>query len=95
MLRWVQVSGGTYRVNRRLSYAIGSGRVSFSATNQAVLSTLADGEHLGEELLLQGHGNCWEFTAAAVTPCILFSMSRQDLQKAVRQSAPLREQLAQ
>ena len=32
MLPWVQVSGGTYRVNRRLSYAIGSGRVSFSVT---------------------------------------------------------------
>ncbi len=161
----VQVSGGTYRVNRRLSYAVGSGRVSFSATgddirvvppalreirplasladdaalaalagrftrreyqpgeviaeagqpadqlvliahgkvtktgagkygHQAVLSTLADGEHFGEELLLQGQGNCWEFTMAAVTPCIVFSLSRQDLQKAARQSAPLREQLA-
>ncbi|HEV3173360.1 MAG TPA: family 2B encapsulin nanocompartment shell protein [Actinocrinis sp.] len=31
-LPWVQVSGGTYRVNRRLSYAIGSGRVSFLRT---------------------------------------------------------------
>jgi hypothetical protein len=25
MLPWVQVSGGTHRVNRRLSYAVGSG----------------------------------------------------------------------
>lgn len=33
---WVQVSGGTYRVNRRLSYAIGSGRVSFSATGDDI-----------------------------------------------------------
>ncbi|GAA0691520.1 family 2B encapsulin nanocompartment shell protein [Kitasatospora atroaurantiaca] len=28
-LPWVQVSGGTYRVNRRLSLAVGRGRVSF------------------------------------------------------------------
>src|SRR5262249_46355942 len=30
MLTWVQASGGTYRVNRRLSYAIGDGRVMFT-----------------------------------------------------------------
>jgi hypothetical protein len=30
ILPWVQVSGGTYRVNRRLSYAVGDGRVSFT-----------------------------------------------------------------
>ena len=29
MLPWVQVQGGTYRVNRRLSYAVGDGRVEF------------------------------------------------------------------
>ena len=29
MLPWVDVAGGTYRVNRRLSYAIGDGRLSF------------------------------------------------------------------
>ena len=27
-LPWEEVSGGTYRVNRRLSYAVGRGRVS-------------------------------------------------------------------
>jgi CRP-like cAMP-binding protein len=30
VLPWVQVSGGTYRVNRRLSYTLGDGRVSFT-----------------------------------------------------------------
>jgi len=30
MLPWVQVSGGVFRVNRRLSYARGDGRLSFS-----------------------------------------------------------------
>jgi len=165
MLPWVQVSGGTYRVNRRLSYAVGSGRVSFSTAgddirvipptlreirplaslsddvalaalagvftkkeyqkgetiaeagqpadrmvliahgkvtktgagkygHHAVLDTLADGQHFGEELLLQGEGGSWEFTASAATPCITFSLSRKDLQRLARQSAPLREQLA-
>src|SRR2546423_12343040 len=36
MLPWVQVSGGTYRVNRRLSYAVGQGRVSFVQTGADV-----------------------------------------------------------
>src|SRR5215470_13130773 len=35
MLPWVQVSGGTYRVNRRLSYAVGRGRVAFAQTGGA------------------------------------------------------------
>ncbi|WP_308249999.1 family 2B encapsulin nanocompartment shell protein [Sphaerisporangium fuscum] len=31
MLPWVDVPGGAYRVNRRLSYAIGDGRLSFTS----------------------------------------------------------------
>jgi hypothetical protein len=34
MLPWVQVSGGTYRVNRRLAYAVGGGRVAIAQTAQ-------------------------------------------------------------
>lgn len=30
VLPWVHVAGGTYRVNRRLSYTVGDGRVSFT-----------------------------------------------------------------
>jgi hypothetical protein len=30
LLPWVQVSGGVFRVNRRLSYAVGDGRVTFT-----------------------------------------------------------------
>ncbi|MEH1983093.1 family 2B encapsulin nanocompartment shell protein [Nostoc sp.] len=30
MLPWVQVTGGAYRVNRRLTYDVGNGRVSFT-----------------------------------------------------------------
>ncbi len=36
ILPWVQASGGTYRVNRRLSYAIGDGRVTFISTGADV-----------------------------------------------------------
>jgi CRP-like cAMP-binding protein len=36
ILPWVQVSGGTYRVNRRLSYAVGDGLVSFITTGAEV-----------------------------------------------------------
>jgi CRP-like cAMP-binding protein len=37
MLPWVQVSGGSYRVNRRLSYAVGGGQVSFVDSADGVL----------------------------------------------------------
>lgn len=36
LLSWVRVSGGVYRVNRRLSYAVGDGRVSFVNTGSEV-----------------------------------------------------------
>jgi Type 2A encapsulin shell protein SrpI-like/Cyclic nucleotide-binding domain len=36
LLPWVQVHAGTYRVNRRLSYAVGRGRVSFVKTGDDV-----------------------------------------------------------
>jgi CRP-like cAMP-binding protein len=36
VLPWVQVTAGTYRVNRRLSYAVGDGRVTFVKTGSEV-----------------------------------------------------------
>nr|QKW93916.1 cAMP-binding protein/catabolite gene activator [Vitiosangium cumulatum] len=36
LLPWVQVNGGVFRVNRRLSYAVGDGRVSFTSTGAKV-----------------------------------------------------------
>jgi CRP-like cAMP-binding protein len=36
ILPWVQVKGGTYRVNRRLTYAVGDGRLKFSNTGATV-----------------------------------------------------------
>jgi CRP-like cAMP-binding protein len=36
VLPWVQVSGGTYRVNRRMTYVVGDGRVTFANTGAEV-----------------------------------------------------------
>ena len=36
VLPWVQIQGGVYRVNRRLSYAVGDGRVTFVTTGAQV-----------------------------------------------------------
>ncbi|MCW7942180.1 Crp/Fnr family transcriptional regulator [Streptomyces hygroscopicus] len=36
MLPWVNVQGGTYRVNRRLTYSVGDGRVTFVKTGDHV-----------------------------------------------------------
>lgn len=36
LLDWVNVQGGVYRVNRRLSYAVGDGRVTFTNVGAAV-----------------------------------------------------------
>jgi CRP-like cAMP-binding protein len=51
VLPWVQVSGGTYRVNRRLSYAVGDGRVTFTSVGSQVKVIPAE---LGELPLLRG-----------------------------------------
>lgn len=36
LLPWVQASGGAFRVNRRLSYAVGDGRVTFTSVGAKV-----------------------------------------------------------
>ncbi|MEU6933482.1 family 2B encapsulin nanocompartment shell protein [Streptomyces sp. NPDC046385] len=51
-LPWVQVHGGTYRVNRRLSYAVGDGRVTFVQTGERVAVIPAE---LGELPALRGY----------------------------------------
>ncbi|MCZ7458051.1 family 2B encapsulin nanocompartment shell protein [Streptomyces sp. WMMC940] len=52
MLPWVQVQGGTYRVNRRLSYSVGDGRVTFVQTGSQVEVIPAE---LGELPPLRGY----------------------------------------
>ncbi|MCA1697223.1 MAG: Crp/Fnr family transcriptional regulator, partial [Actinobacteria bacterium] len=36
MLPWVEASGGTFRVNRRLTYTVGDGQVTFDASGSGV-----------------------------------------------------------
>ncbi|MFF8597471.1 family 2B encapsulin nanocompartment shell protein [Streptomyces sp. NPDC015232] len=50
-LPWVDVQGGSYRVNRRLSYAVGDGRVTFVQTGGRVSVIPAE---LGELPALRG-----------------------------------------
>ncbi|GAA3562698.1 MULTISPECIES: family 2B encapsulin nanocompartment shell protein [Streptomyces] len=75
MLPWVNVQGGTYRVNRRLTYAVGDGRVTFVKTGDRVdvipaelceLPALRDYED--EEVLSELAQRCQqrEFTAGSV-----------------------------
>lgn len=54
MLPWVQVQGGTYRVNRRLSYSVGDGRVTFVQTGDRVTVIPAE---LGELPALRDFGD--------------------------------------
>ncbi|ANW17110.1 cyclic nucleotide-binding domain-containing protein [Streptomyces clavuligerus] len=50
-LPWVEVSGGTYRVNRRLTYAVGDGRIEFVQEGAQVRVIPHE---LGELSLLRG-----------------------------------------
>lgn len=52
LLQWVNVSGGVYRVNRRLTYAVGDGRVTF--TNIGTKISVIPAE-LGELPFLRGY----------------------------------------
>ena len=51
VLPWVQVNGGTYRVNRRLSFVVGDGKLTFSNVGDRV-SVVP--EELGELPVLDG-----------------------------------------
>ncbi|MFE7619342.1 family 2B encapsulin nanocompartment shell protein [Streptomyces sp. NPDC057496] len=53
-LPWVQVQGGTYRVNRRLSHSVGDGRVTFVQTGDRVEVVPAE---LGELPALRDFGD--------------------------------------
>ncbi|MEV6212057.1 family 2B encapsulin nanocompartment shell protein [Kitasatospora sp. NPDC051914] len=51
VLPWVQTAGGTYRVNRRLTYTVGDGRIEFVKTGSQVRVIPRE---LGELALLRG-----------------------------------------
>ncbi|ATB28528.1 family 2B encapsulin nanocompartment shell protein [Melittangium boletus] len=62
LLPWVQVSGGTFRLNRRLSYTLGDGRVSFVNTGAKVQVIP---QELTELPLLRGFDDVEALTALA------------------------------
>ncbi|MEV3950018.1 family 2B encapsulin nanocompartment shell protein [Streptomyces halstedii] len=164
MLPWVQVQGGTYRVNRRLSYSVGDGRVTFVQTGdqvavipaelgelpalrnfedeevlselarrceqrdvaagellvtsgeaadrvyllahgkvqkvgsgpygaETVLGVLADGAYFGDHTLVDADAT-WDYSARAVTPCTLLTLSRADVLNLAARADSLRDHLA-
>ncbi|CRK56064.1 cAMP-binding proteins-catabolite gene activator and regulatory subunit of cAMP-dependent protein kinases [Alloactinosynnema sp. L-07] len=164
MLPWIEAKGGAYRVNRRLSYAIGDGRVTFTNTgadvrvvpqelcelpvlrgfdDDAVLSSLADrfvqrefaagevivefghavdhvyliahgkvekvgsgaygdpvvlggladGDYFGDRSLLRAD-DIWEFTAKALTKCIVLALPSSVFAEVTERSDALRAQVA-
>ncbi|MFF4344445.1 family 2B encapsulin nanocompartment shell protein [Kitasatospora sp. NPDC001540] len=62
MLPWTQTSGGTYRVNRRLTYTVGDGRIEFIQTGGDVRVIPRE---LGELALLRGYEDDEVLTALA------------------------------
>ena len=62
MLPWVQADGGVFRVNRRLSYVLGDGRVSFTSTGSQI--RVIPGELL-ELALLRGYEDDGALSALA------------------------------
>lgn len=61
-LPWVEVKGGTYRVNRRLTYTVGDGRVEFVQDGASVRVIPRE---LGELALLRGFEDVEVLTALA------------------------------
>jgi CRP-like cAMP-binding protein len=62
MLPWVQTKGGTYRVNRRLTYTVADGRLTFSNTG-AVVEVIP--QELGQLPLLRGFNDSQVLSALA------------------------------
>ncbi|GAA0593121.1 cyclic nucleotide-binding domain-containing protein [Kribbella sandramycini] len=163
-LPWVETKGATFRVNRRTTYSVGDGRLSFSVAGSDVrvipaeltelpplrgfvdedvlnaladrfrreevapgevivefgsrvddvvliahgkvsktgvgeygagtdLGTVADGDHLGSQLMTEPPENLWEYTAKALTTCVVLKLSRGDFSQLVDQSESLRTHL--
>jgi len=62
LLPWVQTAGGVYRVNRRLTYNLGDGRVTFTSTGAKVQVIP---QELSELPLLRGFDDVETLTALA------------------------------
>ncbi|MGH4019652.1 MAG: family 2B encapsulin nanocompartment shell protein [Pseudonocardiaceae bacterium] len=165
VLPWVEATGGTYRVNRRRSYAVGDGRLTFTNVGAdvqvipqelgelpllrgfddtelltalaeqlvqqefeagdvlveagqpadqvfliahgkvniigtgkygtpTVLDVLADGDYFGDRTLVESN-DTWNFTAKAVTSCIVLMLPQRTLEEMVDRSDALRAHVDQ
>ncbi|MEQ9668779.1 family 2B encapsulin nanocompartment shell protein [Coleofasciculus sp. G2-EDA-02] len=165
MLPWIQVVGGGYRVNRRLTYTVGDGRVTFTNVgadirvipqelcelpllrgfedeevlavladrfvqqefapgdviiqagqsadqviliahgkvnvigsgkygDEVVLGVLADGDHFGDQAVVQSE-DTWDVSLQAVTRCIVLSLPEEAFRQLVSQSETLQAQVDQ
>ncbi|MFF6788365.1 CRP-like cAMP-binding protein [Streptomyces filamentosus] len=75
MLPWVETKGGAYRVNRRLSYTVGDGRVEFVQDGATVRVIPRE---LGELALLRGFDDD-EVLAALAGRCVQRDFSAGDV----------------
>ncbi|UCM86747.1 family 2B encapsulin nanocompartment shell protein [Streptomyces marincola] len=66
VLPWVEVSGGTFRVNRRLAHTLGNGRVEFDAAGQDVRVIPAELTELPALRGFEDHGALDALAAACV-----------------------------
>ncbi|OEU96974.1 family 2B encapsulin nanocompartment shell protein [Streptomyces oceani] len=77
---------------------IAHGKVNQHGTSkygeQTLLGVLADGEFLGDQVLLDGE-HTWEYTATAVTGCTVLSLPRSSLREVAGRSEALRDHLEQ
>lgn len=165
LLPWIHVSGGIYRVNRRLSYAVGDGRVTFTNIgaqvkvipqelcelpflrgfedvdvlvaladrfvqkefkagdviteagkeadaicliahgkvnrigagkygDEAVLETLADGDHYSYQAILESQ-DYWTFTAKALTACTVLMLHQDAFEAVVALSPSLQKHITE
>ncbi len=60
--------------------------------DQALLDTLVDGDHVGDEVLLESKDQ-WQFTLKATTRCTTLIISQQAFEELVRQFPALRAQI--
>ncbi|MFF4813573.1 family 2B encapsulin nanocompartment shell protein [Kitasatospora sp. NPDC001309] len=67
---------------------IGTGKYG----EETVLGTLADGDHVGDEVITEPGGS-WPYTVRAGTAGVAMALNAAGLQELVDRSAPLREQL--
>nr|WP_246300816.1 family 2B encapsulin nanocompartment shell protein [Actinopolyspora biskrensis] len=165
MLPWVQVQAGTYRVNRRLTYLLGDGRLTFVSTGaemrvipqelrelpllrgfddesalaaladrftqqhyaagdpiverggpadrvvlmahgkanrigpgeygeDTVLDVLADGDHIGQRVLVEDTGT-WQHTLKAITACTVLTLPLREAREMERRFTGLNTHLRQ